>query len=81
VALALLKQVYRAERLAPPTSFAQVRSAYTTLWGRAKDINYWRDLFATGGWKKVAVGGLEVYGIFKIGEIIGKRSLVGYDVE
>ena len=81
VALALLKHVYRAERLAPPSSFAQIKSAYNTLYNRAKDVKYWKDLVATGGWKKVAIGGLEVYGIFKIGEIVGRRSLVGYDLE
>ncbi|KAG8895900.1 hypothetical protein FRB99_000286 [Tulasnella sp. 403] len=77
----VFKQVYKAEKLAPPSSFAEIQSAYQTLFNRAKDISYWRNLYSTGEWKKVAIGGLEVYGIFKLGEIIGRRSLIGYKVE
>ncbi|KAG8935366.1 hypothetical protein FRC03_005271 [Tulasnella sp. 419] len=76
----LLKQVYKAERLSPP-SLAEVQSAYQTLFKRAIDKTYWQDLISTGQWKKVAVGGLEVYGIFKVGEIIGRRNLVGYKLD
>jgi len=81
VFLQVLKQVYKAEKLAPPTSLAEIQSAYRTLFNRAKDTKYWQDLYVTGQWKKVAIGGLEVYGIFKIGEIIGRRSLVGYKLD
>ncbi|KAG8980211.1 hypothetical protein FRB90_007750 [Tulasnella sp. 427] len=80
VFLQVLKQVYRAEKLAPP-NLAEVQSAYKTLFDNAKSLKYWQDLWASGLWKKVAVGGLEVYGIFKIGEILGRRSLVGYSLD
>ncbi|KIO28376.1 hypothetical protein M407DRAFT_243045 [Tulasnella calospora MUT 4182] len=81
VVLQVLKQVYRAEKLAPPKSLAEVQSAYKTLFENAKNLKYWQDLWASGLWKKVAIGGLEVYGIFKIGEIIGRRSLIGYKLD
>ena len=40
--------------------------------------SFWLDLYASGQWKKVAVYAVEAYGIFKIGEIIGRRHVVGY---
>jgi hypothetical protein len=44
--------------------------------------------FQTGAWKKVTVGqvgkmvgeGAKITGFFVIGEMIGRRSVVGYDV-
>jgi len=81
VFLHLLKTVYKRENLAPPTSLHQITSAYRTLFDRARSVPYWQELYKTGEYKKVAVGALEVYGIFKIGEIIGRRSLIGYNVD
>lgn len=77
----VLKTVYKRENLAPPSSLDQITSAYRTLFDRAKSLPYWQNLYRTGEYKKVAVGAAEVYGIFKIGEILGRRSLVGYKVE
>ncbi|KAG9316109.1 mitochondrial ATP synthase g subunit-domain-containing protein [Chiua virens] len=80
VARELLKQIYIAERLQPPTSFGNVTDAYSALWARAKNPQYWRDLLATGEWGRVAVYAVEAYTIFKIGEIIGRRHLIGYNL-
>jgi len=96
VARELLKQVYVAERLQPPTDLAVVRSAYSTLWSRASNPAYWRGILNSGEWTKVGIYALEAYGIFKvrltlsmasqsltyqqIGEILGRRSLVGYNI-
>ncbi|THH14228.1 hypothetical protein EW146_g6081 [Bondarzewia mesenterica] len=77
----VLKQIYVAERLQPPTSLSQVSSAYLTLWRRAISPSYWRELARTGEWARVGVYAVEAYGIYKIGEIIGRRSLVGYNVQ
>lgn len=66
VARELAKQVYVAERLAPPTSLGTVANAYSTLWSRASNMSYWQDLARTGEWKKVGVYGLEAYGIYKV---------------
>lgn len=73
-----LKQVYVAEKLAPPTSFSAITEAYTTLFNRARDLNYWRELARSGAWAKVGIYALEAYGVFKIGEMVGRRSVVGY---
>ncbi|PCH42708.1 hypothetical protein WOLCODRAFT_40665, partial [Wolfiporia cocos MD-104 SS10] len=80
VAREFLKQVYVAERLQPPSA-ATFTYVYSTLWARASNPAYWRELVRSGEWAKVGVYAVEAYGIFKIGEIIGRRSLVGYKVE
>lgn len=80
VARELVKQIYIAERLQPPSSMATVTDAYSTLWGRAKSPAYWRGILVNGEWVKVGVYAAEAYGIFKIGEILGRRSLVGYNL-
>lgn len=81
VARELLKQVYVAERLQPPANLAVVRSAYSTLWSRASSQAYWRGILSSGEWAKVAIYAVEAYGIFKIGEIVGRRSVVGYNLQ
>ncbi|KAH7929234.1 hypothetical protein BV22DRAFT_1116971 [Leucogyrophana mollusca] len=80
VARELLKHIYVAERLQPPTSLSTITSAYSTLWGRASNPTYWREIVRTGEWAKVGIYAVEAYGIFKIGEILGRRSLVGYNL-
>ncbi|KZP10460.1 hypothetical protein FIBSPDRAFT_833460 [Athelia psychrophila] len=76
----LLKQVYLAERLQPPTSFSTIQSAYQTMWTRASNPAYWKDIAKTGELAKVGIYAVEAYGIFKIGEIVGRRSLIGYNL-
>ncbi|KAJ3480512.1 hypothetical protein NLI96_g8288 [Meripilus lineatus] len=76
-----LKQVYVAERLQPPTSFSTITNAYSTIWSRARNPTYWRELFRSGDWTKLGIYAVEAYGIFKLGEIVGRRSLVGYNVQ
>ncbi|ELU40376.1 ATP synthase g subunit domain-containing protein [Rhizoctonia solani AG-1 IA] len=71
VARAFLRQVYVAEGLAPPTSVEAFTSAYRTLLERAKNPAYWREIAQSGEWAKVALYGVEAYGIFHIGEITG----------
>ena len=61
----VLKQVYVAERLQPPplSAFASV---YSTLWARARNPQYWRELARSGDLTKVGIYALEAYGIFKV---------------
>ena len=66
VARELLKQVYVAERLAPPTSLSTITSAYQTLWARASNPGYWREILKNGEWQRVGVYAVEAYGIFKV---------------
>ncbi|KAI0750303.1 mitochondrial ATP synthase g subunit-domain-containing protein [Daedaleopsis nitida] len=76
----VLKQVYVAERLQPPPISA-FSSVYSSLWAQARSPQYWRNLLRSGDLTKVGIYALEAYGIFKIGEIIGRRSLVGYNIQ
>jgi len=80
VAREVLKQIYIAENLAPPRSLSTVLDAYRTVLARAKDPAYWRQVLANGELTRLAIYGVEAYGIFKIGEIIGRRNLVGYSL-
>ncbi|CAO1635431.1 unnamed protein product [Sympodiomycopsis kandeliae] len=77
----IAKQVYIAESLAPPKSVATIVDSYKTFYSRAINKEYYQRLLKTGEWKKVAIYGLEAYGIFSIGEMIGRRSLIGYDLQ
>jgi F-type H+-transporting ATPase subunit g len=66
VARELFKQVYVAERLAPPTSFAEVKTAYSTIFERLRHFSYWREILRSGEWAKIGIYALEAYGIFKV---------------
>jgi hypothetical protein len=66
VARELLKQVYVAERLQPPSDLAVLRNAYSTLWSRASSPAYWRGILNSGEWAKVGIYAVEAYGIFKV---------------
>lgn len=66
VAREFLKQVYVAERLQPPSSLPAMTSVYSTLWARATNPAYWRELVRSGDWAKVSVYAVEAYGIFKV---------------
>ncbi|WFD30836.1 hypothetical protein MSPP1_001860 [Malassezia sp. CBS 17886] len=81
VAGSVAKQVYIAERLAPPTSFGQIASAYRTIIDCVATPSWWTQTMTSGQWRKVAVYGIEAVGIFSIGEMIGKRSIVGYKLK
>jgi F-type H+-transporting ATPase subunit g len=103
----ILKHVYTAERLQPPTSLGAVLGTYSTLWARARSVGYWREVVRSGEYARLGVYAVEAYGIFKvsfhtplglspffarivlsmsdfflqIGEIVGRRSLVGYNLQ
>ncbi|KAL1405088.1 hypothetical protein Q8F55_008711 [Vanrija albida] len=77
----LVRQVYKAEKLAPPTHLSQWATAYANIWARASSPAWWRSALESGEWAKVAIAAVEAYGIFKIGEIIGRRHLVGYKIK
>ncbi|KAH7106413.1 mitochondrial ATP synthase g subunit-domain-containing protein [Auriculariales sp. MPI-PUGE-AT-0066] len=81
VAREVLKQVYIAEKLAPPRSLAQVVEVYKGVVRSARSPAFWRETLQSGAWAKIGIYALEAYTIFKIGEIIGRRKLVGYKLE
>lgn len=51
----LVRQVYQAERLAPPLQLSQWASAYANIWSAASSPAWWRQAAASGQWAKVAV--------------------------
>ncbi|KAG7531625.1 hypothetical protein FFLO_04209 [Filobasidium floriforme] len=81
VLASLARQVYIAEKMAPPTNLSAYVNSYANIWSNAVSPNFWKGLAQNGQWAKVGVVGLEAYGIFKIGEIIGRRNLVGYKLQ
>ena len=66
VAREIVKLVYRAEGLSPPTSVDTIRTAYQTIWSRASSREYWQNAIKSGEIAKLAIYGLEAYGIFKV---------------
>lgn len=74
VARELLKQIYLKENLQPP-SVATVQNAYSTLWSRASNPAYWREVFRTGEYAKIGVYALEAYGIFKVSACVRPSCL------
>ncbi|BGP38568.1 hypothetical protein JCM10450v2_002517 [Rhodotorula kratochvilovae] len=80
VAKELVKQVYIAEKLAPP-SFAQVSYTFRQFASQAPHASFWQKLYTSGQWKYVLIVAVEAYGIFSIGEMIGRRSVVGYKLD
>ena len=56
-------------------------TADSSFFNSAKDLGFWRNLYESGQWKKVGIYAVEAYGIFKIGEMIGRRHVVGYKLD
>ncbi|KAJ3928497.1 MAG: mitochondrial ATP synthase g subunit-domain-containing protein [Lentinula lateritia] len=77
----IVKQVYRAEGLSPPSSVDAVQSAYRTIWTNATSKVFWQKAINNGEIARLGVYAVEAYGIFKIGEMVGRRSIVGYKLE
>lgn len=51
----LCRQVYIAEKLAPPTSLSTWVHAYAKIWSQATSPAYYRQIAQNGEWSKVAV--------------------------
>ncbi|TFK21243.1 hypothetical protein FA15DRAFT_598216 [Coprinopsis marcescibilis] len=80
VARELVKQVYVAERLAPP-NLAAVKEAYQSIWEQVTRPGALRSLAESGQVAQVGIYGLQAYTIFKVGEIIGRRHVIGYNIQ
>ncbi|ODO07298.1 F-type H+-transporting ATPase subunit G [Cryptococcus wingfieldii CBS 7118] len=81
VVASIAKQVYQAEKLAPPLDLNTWARAYSEIYHKATNGGYWSTLLKTGAWAGLGVAVVEAYGIFKIGEIVGRRNLVGYSLK
>ncbi|RIA97311.1 mitochondrial ATP synthase g subunit-domain-containing protein [Glomus cerebriforme] len=72
----IAKEVYTKENLGPPNK-AQISEA----WENLKSIK-WKNIYDLNPTKCVKVGirSIEIAGFFAIGEIIGRFSLLGYNI-
>ncbi|EMR10574.1 hypothetical protein PNEG_01279 [Pneumocystis murina B123] len=77
VARELIKQVWIQERLKPP-SVAEIKYTYRKI-PQYTNISYFYSL-SQKEWIRLGIFSLQVYGFFKIGEIIGRRHIVGYKI-
>ncbi|BGP14525.1 hypothetical protein JCM10213_005186 [Rhodosporidiobolus nylandii] len=80
VAKELAKQVYVAEKLTPP-SFAQFSYTFRQFAQQAPHLSFWQKLYESGEYKRWLLYAVEAYGIFKIGEMVGRRHVVGYKLD
>lgn len=78
VAGALAKQVYIAEKLAPPTSLQTIMGAYRTMWEKATNLSFWTHTVPAGEWKSLLVYGVEAVGFFSVGEIVRGHTRIRY---
>jgi len=52
---ALARQVYVAEKLAPPTSVGEIVGGWSTVWARGTSWDYWFHAKSSGEWKTLAI--------------------------
>ncbi|KAF9162145.1 hypothetical protein DFQ27_004051 [Actinomortierella ambigua] len=82
VAGQVAKQVYIKEGMAPPSG-AQIEAAKESALKFAKDArsaNTWKNI-SKEQYLKAGLVAAEAYAFFLVGEIVGRRNLVGYDVK
>ncbi|GAA5836747.1 hypothetical protein JCM5353_006886 [Sporobolomyces roseus] len=80
VAKEFAKQVYQKENLAPPP-FSTFYSTYQHFVRQAPHLGFWQKLYESGEYKRWILYGIEAYGIFSIGEMLGRRHVVGYELD
>lgn len=70
----LAKQVYKAEKLAPPKSVAEVVTAWATIVGRASNPDWYFKTIKSGEWVSVALAGVQAWIFWSLGQAIGRRN-------
>lgn len=82
VAGQIAKQVYIREGMAPPSGsqFEAAKESVLKFSKAARSPSTWKNL-SKEQYLKAGLVTAEVYTFFMIGEIIGRRNLVGYDVK
>jgi len=48
---------------------------------QAPHLGFWQKLYESGEYKRWILYGIEAYGIFSIGEMLGRRHVVGYELD
>ncbi|KAF9910752.1 hypothetical protein BX616_010788 [Lobosporangium transversale] len=82
VAAQIAKQVYIREGMAPPSG-AQIEAAKDAtlkfIWN-ARNLNTWKNI-SKDQYVRAGLVAAEAYTFFMLGEIIGRRNLIGYNVK
>ena len=55
VFLAICRQIYQVERLAPPLELSAWARAYSEIWARATSASWWKSVATTGKWAAVGI--------------------------
>ena len=55
VLTSLARQVYQAEKMAPPTNLSAYVNSYANIWSNAASADFWRGLAQNGQWAKVGI--------------------------
>ncbi|KAF9437875.1 hypothetical protein BGZ76_010752 [Entomortierella beljakovae] len=82
VAGQIAKKVYIREGMAPPsgTQFEAAKEATLKFAKSARSANTWKNI-SKDQYLKAGLVAAEAYTFFMVGEIIGRRNIVGYSVE
>lgn len=80
----LSKQVYKTEKLQPPT-LNEFKTVYTKIFNkslyyveRPKDVINCASKITKDDVLKYGIFGIQLLGFYSVGEVIGRRKLVGY---
>lgn len=65
VAREIVKKVYIAEGLQPPT-WEAAKAAYTSMYADATSRAFWKNVISSGEYGRIGVYGVQAYGIFKV---------------
>jgi F-type H+-transporting ATPase subunit g len=82
VAGQIAKQVYIREGMAPPSGaqFESAKEATFKFVKSARSANTWKNI-SKDQYLKAGLVAAEAYAFFLVGEIVGRRNFVGYDVK
>ncbi|KAF9429547.1 hypothetical protein BGZ94_010317 [Podila epigama] len=82
VAGQVAKQVYIREGMAPPSAaqFETAKQATLKFAQEARSANTWKNI-SKDQYIKAGLVAAEAYAFFLVGEIIGRRNFIGYNVQ
>ncbi|KAG0347732.1 hypothetical protein BG004_007070 [Podila humilis] len=78
----IAKQVYIREGMAPPTAaqFESAKAATLKFAKAARSANTWKNI-SKDQYIQAGLVAAEAYAFFLVGEIVGRRNFIGYNVQ